>query len=501
MPVALRDYQEYAIEQTRNHLRAGRKRVLICAPTGAGKTVIGSHLVYECSAKGKRSRFIVDRISLINQTSRAFFRDGIDHGVVQADHPMFKPQVLAQVCSEATLRKRPKMAEADLFLHDEAHAPTKFTKQLLASGTGVHIGLSATPFTRGLGKHWDAIVNVTTTHALIEQGWLVPYRIFACEEANMEGVRVVAGEWEEAGAAKAALEVVGDVVAEYQKHGEGRKFICSGVNTDHCNELCRQFLAAGINAATYTYRDGDVERDDTLKEFCRTDSSIRGLITVTAASKGFDCADVGCIIMARPLRNSLAEHIQLLGRGVRISPETGKVDCLILDHSGNCERFWQQMQDFFDNGWSMLDDGKKKEKPKLDQREEAQPVKCPSCGHVHKFRPSCPSCGHVYPKKTAPVQHKPGTLKELIAAKDKKTLSADLWPQIAAYARAKKADPDAAKRMALALYKGMTGTWPLRDFEATPDAPITPEVASRIRADQIRFAKGRERGRAMEARA
>jgi DNA repair protein RadD len=497
---SLRDYQGDAVERTRDLIRQGYRRILICAPTGAGKTRIGAYLVHACSAKGQRSRFIVDRISLIEQTSRTYYDHGIEHGVIQGGHWNFHPERLAQVCSVQTLQRR-KPVESRLTIVDEAHSLNKFTQAMLANETGIFIGLSATPFTRGLGKHYDAIVNVTTTNKLIEDGWLVPYRVFACHEADMSGVKVVAGEWEEAGAEKAALEVVGDVVAEYLKHGEGRKFICSAVNTDHCTALYNQFLAAGINVETYTYRDNDDDRADTLKEFTKNDSTIRGLITVSAASKGFDCPSVSCIIMARPLRSSLAEHIQLLGRGLRICPETGKTDCLVLDHTGNVMRFWTQMQEFFDNGWSTLDDGKKKEKPKPDQREEAQPVKCPSCGHVHKFRPSCPSCGHVYPKKSQAIEHKAGTLKELIAAKDRKSLSADLWPQIAAYARSRKADPDAAKRMALSIYKTMTGGWPLRDFDATPDAPISAEVASRIRAQNIRFAKGREKGRAMEARA
>ena len=83
----------------------------------------------------------------------------------------------------------------------------------------------------------------------------------------------------------------------------------------HVEELQRQFLAAGINAATYTYKDLEEDRAETTNEFRRADSSIRGLITVTAASRGFDVPDVSCVIMARPLRKSLAEHIQLFGRG------------------------------------------------------------------------------------------------------------------------------------------------------------------------------------------
>ena len=106
-----------------------------------------------------------------------------------------------------------------------------------------------------------------------------------------------------------ALEVVGDVVAEYLKHGESRKFICSAVDTAHVEELQRQFLAAGINVATYTYKDSEDDRADTTNEFKKPESAIRGLITVTAASRGFDVPDVSCVIMARPLRKSLRHEV------------------------------------------------------------------------------------------------------------------------------------------------------------------------------------------------
>ena len=73
MKVELRDYQLDAVASARQAIRELRSqgkqhvRVLICAPTGAGKTVIGSHLVEASSLKGARSTFVVDRLSLINQ--------------------------------------------------------------------------------------------------------------------------------------------------------------------------------------------------------------------------------------------------------------------------------------------------------------------------------------------------------------------------------------------------------------------------------------------------
>src|SRR5690606_16398355 len=117
----------------------------------------------------------------------------------------------------------------------------------------VCIGLSATPTVRGLGKHYDAVVSVTTTHKLIEEGHLVPYRIYSASAPDMTGVRVVAGEFEEKETVRRVMPIVGDCVAEYLKHGGDRKFIAFAVNTDHARELQRQFMAAGVMTQLFTY--------------------------------------------------------------------------------------------------------------------------------------------------------------------------------------------------------------------------------------------------------
>jgi DNA repair protein RadD len=487
MKPVLRDYQLAAVEQARAAIRAGAKNILICAPTGSGKTVIASHLVDECKTKGRRAAFVVDRLSLIEQTSMAFQRCGIDHGVIQASHPRFRPSEPVQVCSIQTLARR-RWPDAQLIVVDEAHTVTETVKKRIEPRDTITIGLTATPFTRGLGKLYDAVVNVTTTNALIEQGYLSAYRIFACAEPDMQGVKVVSGEYEQQETQKRALKVVGDVVAEYLQHGEGRKFICSAVDTAHVEELQRQFLAAGITVATYTYKDREEDRTETVAEFRRPGSVIRGLITVTAASKGFDVPDIGCVIMARPLRNSLAEHIQFLGRGLRIAE--GKTDCIVLDHSGNCERFWQDMQEFFDLGATELDDGKKKEKPKPKEKKEPEPTKCPACRALHRPAPHCPRCGHAYPKRQT-VEHVPGTLKELVATGNENMMRRHLWPQIVGFVLERTEDLALAQRKAQAIYRELTGSFAKARVETTTPVPPTQELRNKIRANQIRYAKRR----------
>lgn len=438
--------------------------------------------------KGNRANFVVDRLSILGQTSDTFDRYGLDHGVIQSEHPRYRPSKPLQLCSVQTLSRR-GWPESSVDIFDEAHVLHATHKQRMTEGGTVVIGLTATPFTRGLGKWFDAVVNVTTTRKLIDDGWLSPYRIFSCAQPDMSAVKVRStGEWDEKEASGKALEVVGDVVQEYLKHGEGRKFICSGVDTAHVDELQRQFLAAGINVATYTYKDSEDDRADVTLEFRKPDSSIRGLITVTAASRGFDIPDVSCVIMARPLRKSLAEHIQLFGRGLRIAP--GKTDCLVLDHSGNCSRFWHKCEDFFDNGITELDDGKPKEKQKAEKKE-SEPVKCPTCRVLHKPMPFCPACGHQYPRKAA-VQHVPGTLTELIATKDAGLLRQQLWPQVVGWVLEKTQDPERAQKRAQAIYYGLTGEFAKAKVESTTPVAPTREVRNKLLAEQIRWAKGRQ---------
>jgi len=487
------DYQKETVKQARELVRQGFKNILIVSPTGSGKTMIATHMTDIARIKQSRVAFVVDRLSLIQQTSRTFFDAEIDHGVIQADHPMYHPWKKVQICSQQTLARR-KWPDANVIFVDEAHTLTETVKKRIASRDTVTFGLTATPFSKGLGKYYDAVVNVTTTNNLIASKHLSNYRIFAASEPDMTGVKVVNGEWDRAETEKRALEVVGDCVAEYLKLGEGRKFICSAVDVNHVMELQRQFMAAGIVCSTYTYKDLANDRADIVEEFRKPDSNIRGLITVTAASKGFDVPDIGVVIMARPLRKSLAEHIQFFGRGLRTAP--GKTECLILDHSGNCKRFWDEWNDFFETGAVELDDGKsKKARKKKPVEKEREMAVCPSCAHVHMALPHCPACGHEYPIRNT-VQHVAGTLTELIAGNNRAAQTSELWPQICYYVQLKPLEADRARKKALALFKQMTGQWPNKEYSATEAKPIGKEVLGKIKSMNIAYANSlKERAR------
>jgi DNA repair protein RadD len=223
--ITLYPWQAEAVEALRTNIRAGTRNQILAAPTGSGKTVVGSYLIDECLTKGKRAVFVCDRIPLIDQTSRTFDEYGIRHGVIQADHWRYRPWERIQVASSQTLARRKWPDDLALIVVDECHTVHKTVAQRIAERDCITIGLSATPFTKGLGKLYDSVVTVRTLNQLTADGYLAPYRVWAASEPDMSGAKVVAGEWTEKEAESRAMPIIGDIVSEYLKHAAGTKFI------------------------------------------------------------------------------------------------------------------------------------------------------------------------------------------------------------------------------------------------------------------------------------
>lgn len=490
MSLQLRPEQQDVVDAVSAAFRAGHKRVMVSACCGFGKTELATAMLMATERNGKRGAFLADRRALVEQTVSRFDKYGLNAGVIMADHPRFAPSRQIQVCSIATLLRR-RWPEANLLFIDEAHVLSQAVRKKLEARDCYAVGLSATAITKGLGKYFDTVVNGLTTNRMVELGRLVPINVHSFREPDLKSADVSStGEWTGKKAEKEVLAVVGDVVEKYLKDGDGKKFIAFAWNIAHAEELCRQFQSAGINCVTYTANDQPEDRHESVQEFNRHDSSIRGLISVAALTRGFDSPGVELMIDARPLRKAVHEYVQMLGRVMRSNH--GKTAATVFDHSGNATRFWHAWQDLFENGVRELDDGKPKKEAGKQEKTEPDPVKCPGCGLLHKPAPFCPRCGHAYPRKQS-VQHVPGALKELVAGNHQQQLVKALFPQLAAYALEKRnGDGEAARRMAQALYKDMTGEFARAAWDRVVPVEPSPEVISKIRALRIRYAKGRE---------
>ena len=485
-----REFQSHAHNALRQGFRDGHRCQMLMSPTGSGKTYLGLRVAKEALEKGKRAVFVCDRTVLINQTSETADRYGLhDHGIIQADHWRSNNSYF-QIASAQTLSARKIRPKADVVIVDEAHTQLKAWTDWIKESDCAFIGLSATPFSEGLGTLFTNLVNAATMADLVDMGVLVPMRVFTCTKPDMKGAKVVAGEWSDAEAEKRGMQIVGDVVTEWIKYGDNRKTIVFGATIAHCEEIVRQFNAAGIKAALFTSHTTFSERAELLADFKRDDATLKVLCSVEALAKGFDVPAVSCVVDCRPLRKSLSTAIQMWGRGLRSAP--GKTDCIILDHSGNIVRFKKDFERIYHEGLDRLDDGEKMDREIRKDDEEVEKSSCPSCGYTPFFR-KCMQCGHEY-KPQSMIEHVAGEMQEIVVGKTRYADNArHLWEQTGSYAL-KHSAPDKQLGRARALFKEIAGRWPPSSWRL-PDAPvvITPEVANKIKSRNIAYIRGRMR--------
>lgn len=434
-------------------------------------TVIASHLLKQASDKQRYALFLVDRVSLVDQTSATLDDYGIPHGVLQGLHQRYAPREHVQVCSIQTLARRSLPRQPELIVYDEAHCIYEAAISLMdLNPRATCLGLTATPFTPGLGQHWRGIVNVTTTRKLIDDGFLVEPKIYVArspEDAEL-GLNSF-GEFSDKGAETAGIRIVGDVVEEWigktQQHFGGPvKTIVFSPSVAHGRELCDAFAARGFNFQQISYLDKDDDaRKVKIDEFRQPDSVIHGLVSCGVLTKGFDVADVRCGISCRPYRKSLSSHLQEIGRIMR--PMIGEQKHAIwLDHSGNIERFAVDMFDVWENGAGDLSQAEARDKTprKRDESTRERSV-CPECSGVLRMN-ICLSCGWEKPVRSG-VANVDGQMHEfelgpkmepragLRAAclKDPK----GIYEAALAYALDNGRDEERARKRAYAIWRGI----------------------------------------------
>lgn len=496
-------FQEESVEGLRAGIRAGHRSQILTIPTGGGKTVIAAYLCKEAHSKGSPTSFIVDRVSLVDQTSAVFDRFGVPHGIIQADNERRAGWEPIQICSAQTIEKRGFFPNTKLVIVDECHSTRKAVADLIKNTQVKAIGLTATPFTRGLGEIYSNVVNVTTTNDLIAGKYLVPLKMYAAKAIDMTGAKVVAGEWTDSEIEARGMEIIGDIVNGWAEQtnahfGGPAKTIVFAASVDHGAELCSRFQACGYNFQQISYRDGnDDRRRELIAEFRKPNSVIDGLVACEVLSRGFDVTDVMVGISARPYRKSLSSHIQQMGRVMRSHP--GKEFGLWLDHSGNALRFRNQTEDVFENGVGELsEEGLESKAPREPTDEEKAEIRCAGCGFV--LQPAmkvCPSCGRERVRRSL-VEAQAGVLvalghngKPLPQAFQNKV---EVWHQLIDYSMQRKPNAALAKSFALAQFKNIYGQFPEWGFDPSRGQPPTDAVIRRVRANLIRYAKGKAKG-------
>ncbi|MST99600.1 DEAD/DEAH box helicase [Victivallaceae bacterium BBE-744-WT-12] len=304
----------------------------------------------------------------------------------------------------------------DLVIVDEAHLISSegdgMYRTFLADMKVINphvrvIGLTATPFRLkgGLICKPENILNEICYEAglkeMIQQGYLSPLISRAGRaEANLANLHIRGGEFisDEVAAAMDNDALVTSACREIVELTRDRKSVLIfTASVDHCKHVAEKIQAfSGKECAIVTGDTSPAERAEIIArfkgEFIPADlfgtpkPPLKFLANVNVLTCGFDAPNTDCVVMLRPT-NSPGLLIQCAGRGTRLSPETGKTNCLFLDYGGNILRH------------GPLDMIKVKE-PGSGKGGDAPAKKCPQClALIHAGYTACPECGYVFPPK------------------------------------------------------------------------------------------------------
>ncbi len=400
---ALRPYQKEVLRGVYGKIRAQRKRILLFAPTGAGKTIIASKIVNDAVSRGRKLLFIVHREILIGQTFAKFQKFGLDCGFIKAGYQENR-DALVQIASVQTLPRREWWREykADVIILDEAHltAFSSVVGEMMSKiwRESIYIGLTATPFrlskTEGMGDVFTDLVCAPMPHQLIESGFLVKPSYYSLQQADLDNVKTQNGEFDSKGLSVACdrPELIEATVKDWLRLAYGRRTIAFTVNVAHAKNLASSFEKQGIPSAYVAGSTPIKKRQKIYQQLAN--GEILVLSSCGALSEGFDVPAVNAVLLCRPTK-SKALYCQQLGRGLRLSPETDKQDCIVLDQAGNVLRhgFVEDLKEV------SLTPGKEK------SGEEEAPMKvCPQddggCGAIlYAFPMTCPQCGYKFERK------------------------------------------------------------------------------------------------------
>ena len=428
----LRDYQKKGLDLIRE---SKAKRILFWLATGGGKSLIIYSYIKGKLDQGERVVLIMRRRQLVFQIFETLEKRGITGSIVMASNPNFDEDNPLQVCSIDTLTRRDiSFLSGSVAVVDEAHDTTslKYREVLEKINAPQYLGLTATPFPVGKKIHdfWDECIKPIETHELRNQGYLVPSKIFVPKVIDFSSVKQSLGDYNQAEIERimSDLEIVGDVVREYQEKGEGKRAILFAVTIEHSKLMARAFESVGIPAIHCDQSSGQKERDFAIDLFKR--DKIKILCNVNIFSTGVDIPSAEVGIMARPTKSEVL-WIQQLGRLLRPYRVCGNCKTE-YDNSPQCPKCKKDMPSIIKEKAIILDSSantirlgspyqvreavltRKQFKKKKDANP--LPVKiCDSCffaylSHVKK----CPNCGlkNEAPKNTREIETKDGVLIE-----------------------------------------------------------------------------------------
>lgn len=344
----LREYQEEALAALERDWDTGLRRCGVNAATGTGKTVIMSHLAHRYVRRGVRVLILVHRDELVRQTVDKLVRvdNSVSIGIVKAgENSAGAAIVVASVQTACRPRRLAQLGRFGLIICDEAHRSVSDQWLTVLDGLGALddgtevrcAGFSATwvrADSRGLDRVWQTISFDLPIDWAIAQNFLVrPIGKFIRTGIELDGVRKTAGDYnaKDLGEKLSRESVREAIVAGYQTHAADRSGVVFAPTVDAGEYFRAGFEAAGITTGGLYGITSKEDQKLLHKQHRRGDVQL--LVSCVKLSEGWDAPWVSAGVIARPTVHE-GLFIQMVGRLLRLHPESGKRDAIILDPTG-----------------------------------------------------------------------------------------------------------------------------------------------------------------------
>ena len=459
----LRPHQEKALLLARDSIRRGLKRPIIAAPTSFGKTILAGEMLKNCQDQGKKGWFFCDRKQLIKQSISQFTKMGINFGVRQANHPLHNPHAPIQIVSIQTIqamvnKHKRTLPEFDLAIVDECHTQYEIIDTVMETYNNIPvIGLTATPYSKGLGLKYNSLIVPITQRELLDLGYLCPVRYYGGEHIDLSKIRSANPNTYNPQDIESATEsdsdrLAGCIVRNWMEYGENAQTIAFSPTQNLSKNLVERLNKNGISAEHVDCNFTQEEREELFE------AHDKGEFMVLSCSRllntGYDAPSVRCIIDCFPVK-SVTTYVQRVGRLMRTFPN--KEYAIYLDHASNFERFGYA-EDIVPES---LDDGTKTHNEKeltASDKKEIKTRECPDC-FQQMAGYKCKACGYEV-SKSEQIEDDGKMLVEMTGKKanknDSKQVKEQFYSELSRYATIKGYKDGWAANQ----YRDKYGCWP-----------------------------------------
>ena len=374
----LRDYQLETYQSAQNEFAQGKRRVLVVAPCGSGKSYLFAEMTKSASKFGE-VLILCHRIDLIQQHIELFKQLKIDTQNVRIESVFTEVNHLGE-------HKKPR-----LIILDEAHLSraNSWVKIIDYYDTFV-IGFTATPCRldgKPLGDIYDSLIDSVSVDWLIKNKMLADFDYFAPMTIDTDKINSRAGDYVtvELEQLMCDRKIYGDIIKNYRKYADNKKTIIYCVNIKHANETAKLFRDNGYSAASIDSTLDKSYRAETMQKF--RNGEIKILCNCGIISEGISIDDCAVTMLLRPTQ-SLALYIQQSSRCLRYMPNKRAT---IIDCVGNYARHGlPNMQ----HEWNLSE----RIEPKriYDDAGNYYIRICQNCFRPFKTARFCPNCGAEY---------------------------------------------------------------------------------------------------------